>query len=220
MPALKSTTKTNMENWIDITTPIENGMVHWPGDIPVSVQQSSSLANGDEANVTTLSMSAHTATHIDAPRHFIANGKDITQIPLEILTGPAKVFHIQDPHSITLKEIKDFPITAGDRLLFRTCNSDKAWAMQEFQQTYVYLATDAAEFLQARGIVCVGTDYLSIAGEENEAEVHKLLLGSDICIIEGLNLNHIEAGNYEMVCLPLKIKWADGAPARVIIRKI
>ena len=209
-----------MQNWIDITTAIENGMVHWPGDVPVSVQQSSSIAAGDEANVTTLSMSAHTATHLDAPRHFIAEGKDITRIPLEVLTGPAKVFHIKDPQRITLQEIKDLPITAGDRVLFRTRNSDKAWAMLEFQKDYVYLATDAAEFLKAKRIVCLGIDYLSIAGEENGAKVHRILLGAEICVIEGLNLQNIEPGTYEMVCLPLKIKGADGAPARVIIRKL
>ena len=209
-----------MHNWIDISTTLEDGMVHWPGDIPVRIQQTSSLAAGDEANVTSLSMSAHTGTHVDAPRHFIAEGKDITQLSLEVLTGPAKIFHIQDPKIITLTEIKDLPITVGDRILFRTRNSDQDWTMQSFREDYVYLATDAALFLKAKGIVCVGIDYLSIAGKENGAEVHKQLLGAGIVIIEGLNLRETEPGNYEMVCLPLKIKGADGAPARVIIRKI
>ena len=137
-----------------------------------------------------------------------------------MLNGPAKVFHIQNEKHIALNEIKDLPISAGDRVLFRTRNSDKPWAMTPFQQDYVYLATDAALYLKECGVSCIGIDYLSIAGEANGTEVHQLLLGAGICIIEGLDLHKTEPGTYEMVCLPLKIKGADGAPARVIIRKI
>src|SRR5690242_13799226 len=92
--------------WTDVTATIRSGMVHWPGDVPVIIEKSSSIETADTANVTTLSMSAHTGTHIDAPLHFIANGKDVTRLSLEKLIGKAKVFAIRDRKKITLEEIK------------------------------------------------------------------------------------------------------------------
>jgi arylformamidase len=207
-------------SWIDISVTIQDGMVHWPGDERVNLHRTSSINDGEEANVTAISMSAHTGTHIDAPLHFIKDGKDVTQIALDKLTGEANIFQIENEQAITLEVIKNFEINKGDRVLFKTKNSEKDWTMRPFNKNYIYLATDAAKYLKEKGVACIGIDYLSIAGEINGAEVHKILLGAEICIIEGLNLKNIEPGFYEMICLPLKLKGADGAPARVVIRKI
>src|SRR5690606_15876633 len=106
-----------------------------------------------------------------------------------------------------------------DRILFRTHNSETEWEHQPFKEDYVYLSTAAARFLAEKKIHCVGIDYLSLGGKENGTQVHKLMLGNAIIIIEGLKLKNIAPGPYEMICLPLKIKGSDGAPARVIIRK-
>lgn len=207
------------ENWIDVTATIEDGMVHWPGDEPVNVKQTSTIEQGFAANVTGVSMSAYTGTHVDAQRHFIDKGKDVTQIPFKALIGEVKVFHIRDTARITLSEIQEYSIERGDRVIFRTCNSTIDWTMRDFQKDYVYLATDAAESLKEKGILCVGIDYLSIAGDANGSDVHRLLLGSEIVIIEGLWLKDIDEGKYDMICLPMKIKGSDGVPARVLIRK-
>jgi arylformamidase len=207
-------------SWKDITVDIENDMVHWPGDVPVKIQRTKEIVKDGDANVTAFSMSAHTGTHIDAPLHFIKDGKDVTQIALDKLNGKTKIFQIEDEQQITLEEIKNFEINNGDRILFKTKNSDEDWTMQPFNEKYIYLGTDAANYLKEKGIVCIGIDYLSIAGRANGEEVHKILLGAEISIIEGLNLRNIEPGLYEMVCLPMKLKGADGAPARVAIRKI
>lgn len=206
--------------WIDVTTTITNGMVHWPGDAEVVISKTSSIEKGDEANVTALCFSAHVSTHVDAPRHFIAGGKDVTEIDLNAMLGLAKVFSIQNTETINLDEIKNFKISEGDRVLFRTRNSNKDWPKLPFLKNHVYLETDAASYLCDKGIACVGIDYLSISGEKNAAEVHKLLLQKEIVIIEGLMLDEVDDGDYEMICLPLKIAGADGAPARVIVRKI
>ena len=206
--------------WLDVTLPISNGMVTWPGDKRVEVSKSSAIGtNGSEANVTAISLSAHTGTHMDAPLHFFPDGTDITHIPFIHLIGPAKVIHITDPHQITFSELKEADIEKGDRLLFRTRNSDSDWSMKPFMKDYVYLSTNAAQYLVKHGIICIGVDYLSVAGEENGREVHQLLLGEGITIIEGLNLKTIVPGTYEMIALPMKIAGADGAPARVVIRK-
>jgi arylformamidase len=207
-------------NWIDVSVLIQDSMVHWPTDSPVKIFRTSSIEKGADANVSTLNISAHTGTHIDAPLHFIRNGKDVSEISLNQLTGKIKVFEIMDKNKITLDEIKKFEIDKGDGVFFKTRNSERDWTMQPFNANYIYLETDAATFLRSKEIKCVGIDYLSIGGEENGKEVHTILLGSEILIIEGLNLHTIQAGTYEMICLPLKLKDSDGSPARVIIRKI
>lgn len=204
--------------WMDVTVAIENGMTRWPGDIPVKIGKTSDMDHGATANVTSLSMSAHTGTHLDAPKHFFKNGGDITTITFDRLIGAAKVFHISNPREITLQEIEKLSIQMGDRILFRTCNSDVPWSMKNFRRDYVFLSTKAAEFLVNKVVACIGIDYLSIAGAENGAAVHRLLLGADVCIIEGLDLSRVQPGEYDMICLPLKIHGADGAPARVIIK--
>lgn len=206
--------------WMDVTIAITNDMVTWPGDQKVRISRSSSIGiDGAVANVTSLSLSAHTGTHIDAPLHFVADGTDIAGVQLSTLIGLARVLHIQDQQKISLNEVKKFDINRGDRLLFRTRNSEIDWKFKPFMDNYVYLASDAARYLLEIGVSCIGVDYLSVAGEENGTEVHQLLLNSGVTIIEGLDLRSTESGVYEMIALPMKITGSDGAPARVVLRK-
>jgi arylformamidase len=209
-----------MHNWIDISTTIKNGMVHWPGDAEVKIKKEQSMQASDECNVTTLQMSAHTGTHVDAPLHFIASGTDASEISLEKLIGVVKIFDIENPKTISLEEVRNLHIEIGCKIIFKTKNSNRNWSEEPFNHQFVYLSTEAAQFLVDKNVQVIGVDYLSVAGEENGSSVHRILLNQDILIIEGLALQNIEPGNYEMICLPLKIKDADGAPARVIIRKI
>jgi arylformamidase len=205
-----------MDTWIDITTTIYHQMVHWPDDIPVHITRTSSMNIGAQNNVTALQMSAHTGTHIDAPCHFINEGKDITHVSLNKLMGQAKLFSFEHTMQITSNELKDLPISKGDRILFKTRNSDTDWSRQPFQTNFVHLSVDAAWHLKNKEVACIGVDYLSIG----DKEVHQILLSDNVAIIEGLNLHGISEGNYEMICLPLKISGADAAPARAIIRRI
>ena len=211
----------NLHPWIDITFPVSNGMTTWPGDQPVQLKRTSTIGvDGATSNVTSLSMSAHTGTHIDAPLHFIRGGKDITQVKVEELIGYTKIFHITDPQQITFSELKELPIEEGDILLFRTRNSDTNWINVPFKEDYVYLSINAAQYLVKVGVKCIGVDYLSVGGMENGVEVHKTLLNAGITIIEGLKLNDVVPGLYEIIALPMRIQGADGAPARVVIRRI
>ena len=202
--------------WLDATTPIRDGMVHWPDNAPVHVKKTLSLATGAAANVTEVSMSAHTGTHVDAPLHFAANAGDSTTLDLARLMGPAHVVGIADPHSISLVEVQQLEIKPGARLLFRTRISDSEWSGMPFQPDFVALDADAARHLRDCGVVCVGVDYLSVG----KADTHHVLLDAGICVIEGLALQHIVPGEYEMLCLPLKIVGSDGAPARVLLRPL
>jgi arylformamidase len=206
-------------NWIDITTPIENNMVHWPGDTDIVIKRASSIAAGDICNLTNVSMSAHTATHMDAPLHFIDNANDISTLPLDAVIGKAEVIEIKDHTSINLKELKTHKIEENDRILFKTQNSLVDWRMKDFKKDYVFLSAEAAKYLVEKKVKTVGVDYLSVAEFNNSAEVHNILLGAGIWIIEGLALKDVLEGTYDLICLPLNLIGSDGAPARAVVRK-
>lgn len=208
------------KGWIDITMSLQNGMVNWPGDPSFKIEKIAAIENGDEINISKISTCTHIGTHVDAPLHYFENGIDVTSIPLENLIGAAKIILIESTTEISVDEIKKHDIIKGDRILFKTKHSDDDWSLKPFDEKFIALTTDAAEYLKQKEILLVGIDYLSISGMNNSKQVHQLFLSSGICILEGLNLQNIAAGSYEFICLPLKIKDAEGAPARVIIRRI
>ena len=206
--------------WIDVSVPLHSGMVHWPGDPEVSISRISSMENGDECNVSTISMSAHTGTHMDAPLHFLANGAGLDRLPLEAVIGPARVIAIRDPRSVTAAELARHGIRRGERILFKTHGAAARWKKGTFDEDYVYVSLDAAGFLAARGVRVVGVDYLSVGGfREDSAETHRVLLSAGIWIIEGLDLSRLKPGRHDMGCLPLRLAGGDGAPARVALRR-
>lgn len=208
------------EDWIDITMPIKNNMVHWPGDVDIVIKRINSIGAGDDYNLTNISLSAHTSTHMDAPLHFIDKAEDISTLPFNAVIGRAKVIEIKDKKSIKLDELKAHKIEENDRLLFKTCNSLIDWSMKEFIDDYVFLTTEAAEYLAEIKVKTIGIDYLSIAGLNNSEEVHKILLSSEIWIIEGLSLNSVSEGLYDLICLPINIIGSDGAPARAVVKRV
>ena len=210
----------NAEGWIDITMTLQNGIVNWPGDPAFEIHKISSFENGDDVNISAFSTCSHIGTHVDAPLHYIENGSDVTAIPLDHLLGDAKIIQIINNIEISLEEIKTYTINKGDRILFKTKHSNIDWSLKPFNENLIALTTEAASYLKEKEILLVGIDYLSISGMHNSKSVHQLLLSSGICILEGLNLQTIEPGNFELICLPLKIKGAEGAPARVLVRRI
>jgi arylformamidase len=204
--------------WIDVSVPIRSGMVHWPDDPEVEIERVADIAEGYGWNLSQICMSAHTGTHVDAPLHIVAGGLPIDQIPLDAMVGPARVIEIARLHAVD--ELRGQEIGAGDRILFKTINSQRGWTNSRFLEDYVGVSPAAAEFLAARGVRTVGIDYLSIGRYGPEGETtHQILLGAGIWVIEGLDLATAAAGEYELVCLPLKLVGAEGAPARAILRK-
>ena len=206
--------------WKDISVPLRDGMIHWPGDPECHIKRVVSMDEGAVCNLTHLSMSAHTGTHMDAPRHFIADGMTMEQMPLEPVIGRCRVFELLDcGDQITVDDLKKLKIAPRQRVLFKTRNSTRSWAMNEFDKDFVSIRADAAQYLVDQGVVTVGVDYLSIGGfNKDGVETHQIMLGAGIWVIEGLNLAEIESGYYELICLPLKLEGADGAPCRVVLR--
>jgi arylformamidase len=204
----------------DVTLPVRSGMVVWPGDAGVQLLPATRMADGDEHNVSRLTLGVHTGTHVDAPYHFVADGATVEQLPLDVLVGPAVVVHLPSVAAIAVADLEALRLPPETRrLLFKTRNST-LWARGEavFQTDFVALTPDAARWVVDQGIQLVGVDYLSVEDYDSQGyPVHRMLLGAGVVLIEGLDLRAVEPGVYELYCLPLKLVGADGAPARVIL---
>jgi arylformamidase len=211
--------------WIDISVPLRTGMVHWPGDPPVQIWRFAKLGQRVDGktipcNVSQMNICAHAGTHMDGPRHFIKNGDGLDTLPLDATIGPARVIEIEDRDSVKVEELASHKLKRGERILLRTHNSSTRWWEKGFQKRFVHISAGAARHMVERGIQTIGVDYLSVGGYERDGvETHQILLGAQVWIIEGLDLTQTLAGNYDLVCLPVKVKDSDGAPARAVLRR-
>jgi arylformamidase len=204
----------------DITVPVRSGMPVYEGDPGIEIQPWSALAKGDSANVSFLHFGAHTGTHVDAPAHFIEGARKIDALSLEALIGPARVIRVPDE----LSEIDPDFLAACDldqveRVIFHTRNS--SFWREGFRKDFTHLLPEAAKVLVDREVKLVGIDYLSIEKfHSGHHRTHLTLLSKDVVIVEGLDLSEVAPGDYELICLPLKIAdgAGDGAPARVVLR--
>jgi arylformamidase len=203
----------------DVTVPISKDLIIYPGDPPVKIERKSTInKDGARYNLSRYSFGSHSGTHIDPPSHFIEGGVTVDMLPLELLVGRARVVEVTSP-CIDEAVLGEFDFTADVRVLFKTRNS-YLWGRKEFVEDFVYITPGAARYIINEGIKVVGIDYLSVEkyGAE-EPETHLTLLGGGALIIEGLDLRDVEPGDYEMICLPLKIKDGDGAPVRIVLRQ-
>ena len=204
----------------DISLTISPELPVWPGDPPIELEQVESMDQGDHANVSRLSASVHMGTHVDAPHHFLNGGRTVEHLPLDVLTGPCFVAQFPDGvEAITAEALEGTALPAGTkRILFGTSNS-RLWARSEteFQEDFVAVTEDGAEWLVKRGVQLVGVDYLSVAPYGDSVPTHTVLLRAGIVVVEGLNLSAVPRGFYDLYCLPLKLLGSDGAPARAVL---
>ncbi len=203
----------------DVTLTISPALPTWPGDPTVKVERNLKMEQGDVCNLTHLSLSAHTGTHVDAPFHFIPDGDTVENLPLKTLIGRAYVVDLPRAERITTETLQNADIPPRTRrVLFKTRNS-RQWAKgaTDFIENYVALTPDAAAYLVKRGVKLVGVDYLSVAPFDDVAPTHEVLLKAGVVIVEGLDLSEVAQGRYTFYCLPLKIAGSDGAPARAML---
>jgi arylformamidase len=207
-------------NWIDISVPLHSGMVHWPTDQEVRLERKLAIDRGDPMNLTAASMSMHTGTHMDAPLHFLAGTPGIDRMPPDAILGGARVLEFPEAKAIGAAELEPYAVDTGERILLKTSNSGRCWQTDEFVADFVSVTPDGARYLAERGIRAVGIDYISIGAEgEDGDKTHRVLMAAGVWIIEGLNLSAVEPGEYDLICLPLKVLDGDGAPARAIVRR-
>jgi len=202
----------------DVSVPIRDGGLIYPGNPPIRVEAQQAIARGAGANVSHVSFGSHTGTHVDSARHFFDDGQTVDAIDMQKLMGPALLIALDDSvTSVTAELLQQFKLQAHKRLLIRTRNSGLL-KDPEFHRDYTFIAPDAAEYLVEQGIELVGVDYLSIEQfRSGHHRTHRTLLGKGVVIVEGLDLSEPPPGEYDFCCLPLRLEGLDGAPARAIL---
>jgi arylformamidase len=203
----------------DITTTLGGGAVNWPGNPPYSRELVSRLEDGQSYTLSKITLPTHIGTHVDTPSHFIIKGKTLDDYPIERWILPALVVDIKDQEVIRPSELENLDLEPGDALLFKTANSAQGLCVKgEFVERYVHMSPESADLCVARKLSMVGIDYASVEKYGlPDAPAHYKLLGNDILILEGLNLKDVPPGKYTLFCLPMKIKGAEGAPARAVL---
>src|SRR5688572_18165122 len=210
--------------WIDVTATLEPAATPvYEGDAPMSFEFLKDMRKGDAFTLSKLSLGAHSGTHVDAPMHFIRDGASTDRLSLDAFIGPARVIDIADSvESIDAAELNRHSWRNAERVLFRTRSSVRGWMKSStFHRDFAYIAPDAAQLLADGGVKLVGIDYISAEKFGAPAPLtHRILLGKGIPIVEGLALQTVPAGDYELVVLPMKVAGHEGAPARAVMRRI
>ncbi len=202
----------------DISVPLRQDMPTYVDEPGPKLEFRKLLSKGDAATVSVLSLGSHTGTHVDAPSHFLDGGPSVDSLPLGALVGPAYVAEFGGEGHITAADLDSLAVPSDcQRLLFKTGNG-RLWDDSQFHSDFIALAPDAARALAERGLKLVGIDYLSIEKfRARPHEVHQTLLASGVVILEGVDLRRVAAGEYLLVCAPLNVVGAEGAPARAFL---
>lgn len=207
-----------MSRIYDISVPIRSGGLVYPGNPEIDISLQQAVAKGASANVSAIRFGSHTGTHADAARHFFDDGQTVDKIPLERLIGPALLLTFADDvRSVGAAELRAHDIKGQTRILLRTRNS-AFLSQKDFVKDYTYLAPDGAQYLVDQGVELVGIDYFSIEQFHSGHHLtHRTLLERSVVIVEGLDLSVPPPGEYQFICLPLRIEGCDGAPARAVL---
>lgn len=211
----------NMGNIIDISVSLSKDTIIYPGDPQPEYGLIFSLKNKDIANVGYLKTGIHHGTHVDVPYHFKDDERKFNEIPMEHWIGKVLVVDATSvERCIKDTDIMDVPLKKYQRILFKTKNSTVYYKKPEFIPDFIYLDKSACELLVSSGVKTVGLDYITVDPHGSEDfPAHRTLLYNGVCIIECINLEHVQPGEYFLMCLTLKLTDTDGAPARVMLLK-
>jgi GntP family gluconate:H+ symporter len=225
-PAATDTSRaegTAVSEWIDVSATLDPSKTPiYPGDAPLDFRFLRELRKGDVVTLSVYSLGAHSGTHVDAPMHFVPDGAPVDAIPLDVFIGPARVLDVGDSvRVIDAAELGRHQWRGAERVLFRTRSARRDWMeTSAFQRDFAYIAWDAAQVLADSGVKLVGVDYLSAEQFGAAPRTHEILLGAGIPIVEGMKLDAVEAGDYDLVVLPMKVAGHEGAPARAVMRRV
>lgn len=202
---------------IDISQKYNAGMARYPSLDPFKHEFLRHYDRGDGMCLSRMTMPAHVGTHIDAPFHYIREGKRIDELELQTFYGRCQVVEIRE------KVIGENILAASrircGRILFKTGNSG-LMERNEFDGDYVHIGKSGAEFLARQGLKLVGIDCFSVDAYGNkEKDAHKILLRSGIVLLEGINLSAVDEGEYVISCFPLNIEGSEGAPCRAVLMR-
>jgi arylformamidase len=206
--------------YYDISLNLSASTIRWITSPPLELHERRRMNRGDHNNSSAVTMSLHSGTHVDAPFHFVPDGTTIDELPLELFMGAALVHAVDTDRYIKAEHVAAIGLDGITRLLFKTRNSSLL-KRPSYEPDFVAFAVEAAEALVAQGVKLVGLDYLSVAhaGEE-QVPVHRAFLDRGVVLLEGIDLSGINPGRYELICFPIRIHGADGAPCRAVLRDL
>lgn len=202
---------------IDITHEIKDGMVVYPNNAEVSIEPFAKISDGASSNLSKVTFGTHTGTHVDAPLHVFEGKERLEDLSLDKFIGGCRVVDASYRKSGEPIEIEDLgEVKNGERILVKTSNSERG--IETFYEDFVALSGDAAVYLAEKEITLFGIDYLSVKQRgSNDNRAHTALLEKNIPIVEGLNLKNVEPGEYELICLPIKLMNVEGGPVRAVL---
>ncbi len=209
----------------DITLVLGSGQVEAPplsGVNPYARKEVFTMEDNGSCQLSNVTMNCHSGTHLDSPAHFIRGGKTIDQYPVQRFIVPAMVVEIVDKEVIRPQELKDVRINAGDALLFKTANSRRGLPEPNapWWDKWVYMSPEAADFCVEKEISLVGIDTFmpeSPSSTLEETPIHKKLFRRDILVLENIVLRDVPAGEYTLLCLPLRMRGAEASPVRAVL---
>lgn len=203
----------------DISLSLSANTVRWVTAQPFELIERKRMSRGDTNNSSSLHTSAHAGTHVDAPFHFVPDGRAIEELPLDFFIGPARVCAVESASQITAEHITGLKLAGEKRVLFKTRNSELLH-QTAYDPNFVAFSVDGAKALAGLGVELVGLDYLSVARADEQVPVHRAFLDQGVVLLEGIDLSAVPPGRYELICPPVKLAGSDGAPCRAVLREL
>ena len=201
----------------DISQRLRSGLPVWPGDTAFGHQGTWNMAEGSPVNVSALTLSTHSGTHADAPLHYAADGADIASVDLNAYLGPCLVVDARTAGAL-IQPGDVPPLQGAERVLFRTY---RQFPHDAWDENFTAIASDTIHWLTSEGVKLVGIDTPSLDPQNSKTmDAHHAVLAADMRILEGLVLDDVAPGRYELIALPLPIVGADAAPLRAILRDL
>jgi len=203
----------------DISLSLSAECIRWVTSQPMELIERKRMSRGDANNSSSIHASAHAGTHVDAPFHFVPDGMTIEALPLDIFIGPARVCAVEPGTHITAADVEKAGIQGETRVLFKTRNSS---LLQKgvYDPSFAAFSVDGAKALVDLGVGLVGLDYMSAAHADEQVPVHRAFLDHGVILLEGIDLSAVPPGRYELICPPVKLARADGAPCRALLREL
>jgi arylformamidase len=203
----------------DISLTLSPQSIRWVTAQPLELIERKRMSRGDPNNSSSVHTSVHAGTHVDAPFHFVPNGRTIESLPLETFIGPARVCAVEPRRRITATDVAKAELQGESRVLFKTRNSNLL-KKGVYDPTFAPFSVDGADALVKLGVRLVGLDYLSAAAADEQVPVHRAFLDHGVILLEGIDLSDVPAGRYELFCPPVKLAGSDGAPCRAVLREL
>lgn len=207
----------NTSLW-DISPTLSAETPVWPGDTPFSAEPTWKIENGCPVHVSRITMSTHTGAHCDAPSHYDSSGEAIDAVALDAYLGPCRVIDCLGARRIEPAHIEYALKNCPPRVLLRTY--DQA-PLDRWDASFASIAPETVALLAGHGVVLIGIDTPSLDPQESKTmDAHHAVRAARIAILEGIVLDAVAPGDYELIALPLKLAGLDASPVRAVLRRL